>query len=71
MEPNLPVLVVGPDAPPPALLEALRADGLDPRPCTPDEVLSLLAAGVAEAVLARPVPFWRLLLSRVVTSGAT
>ncbi|HVP62898.1 MAG TPA: ATP-binding protein [Myxococcaceae bacterium] len=71
MEPSLPVLVVGPDAPSPALLDELRAGGLDPRPCTPDEVLGLLGAGVAEAVLARPVPFWRLLLSRVVTSGAT
>ncbi len=71
MEATLPVLVVGPDAPPAALLDALRAGGLDPRPCAPDEVLGLLGAGVAEAVLARPVPFWRLLLSRVVTSGAT
>ncbi|HTS80719.1 MAG TPA: ATP-binding protein [Myxococcaceae bacterium] len=71
MEPTLPVLVVGPDAPAPAFLESLRAAGLDPRPCTPDDVLGLLAAGVAEAVLARPVPFWRLLLSRVVASGAT
>ncbi len=68
---TLPVLVVGSDAPAPALLEGLRAGGLDPRPCTADEVLTLLGSGVAEAVLARPVPGWRLLLSRVVSSGAT
>jgi len=68
---TLPVLVVGPDAASPALLEGLRAGGLDPRPCTADEVLTLLGSGVAEAVLARPVPGWRLLLSRVVSSGAT
>ena len=71
MEPTLPVLVVGPDTPSPALLEALRKGGLDPRPCAPDDVLGLLATGVAEAVVAHPVPFWRLLLSRVVTAGAT
>src|SRR5262245_2928508 len=71
MEPPLPVLVVGPDTPAPGLLESLRADGLDPRPCSEEEVLGLLGAGVAEAVLARPLPGWRLLLSRVVTSGAT
>jgi len=71
MEPTLPVLVVGPDTPSPALLEALRTGGVDPRPCAPDDVLGLLAAAVAEAVVAQPVPFWRLLLSRVVTAGAT
>ena len=71
MEPTLPVLVVGPDTPSPALLEALRKGGLDPRPCASDDVLGLLATGVAEAVVAQPVPFWRLLLSRVVTAGAT
>src|SRR5678815_5320052 len=71
MESTFPVLVVGPDAPSPALLEALRKDGLDPRPCAPDDVLGLLSSAVAEAVVAQPVPFWRLLLSRVVTAGAT
>jgi hypothetical protein len=34
-------------------------------------VLGLLSTAVAEAVVAQPVPFWRLLLSRVVTAGAT
>ncbi|HET9155196.1 MAG TPA: ATP-binding protein [Myxococcaceae bacterium] len=71
MEPTLPVLVVGPDTPSPALLEALRKGGLDPRPCAPDDVLGLLSAAVAQAVVTQPVPFWRLLLSRVVTAGAT
>ena len=71
MEPTLPVLVVGPDTPSPALLEALRKGGVDPRPCAPDDVLGLLASGVAQAVVAQPVPFWRLLLSRAVTAGAT
>jgi len=71
MEPTLPVLVVGPDTPSPALLEALRKGGIDPRPCAPDDVLGLLSTAVAEAVVAQPVPFWRLLLSRVVTAGAT
>src|SRR5678815_2304419 len=71
MEATLPVLVVGLDTPSPALLDALRKGGLDPRPCAPDEVLGLLASGVAEAVVSHPVPFWRLLLSRVVTAGAT
>src|SRR5215467_5664953 len=69
MEPTLPVLVVGPGAP--ALLDVLRGQGLDPRPCGPEDVLGLLATGVADAVLALPVPGWRLLLSRAVTSGAT
>ncbi|HET9037160.1 MAG TPA: hypothetical protein VFN45_13180, partial [Myxococcaceae bacterium] len=71
MEATLPVLVVGPDTPSPALLDALRRGGLDPRPCAPDDVLGLLASAVAEAVVVQPVPFWRLLLSRVVTAGAT
>ncbi len=71
MEATLPVLVVGPDTPSPALLDALRKGGLDPRPCAPDDVLGLLASAVAEAVVVQPVPFWRLLLSRVVTAGAT
>ena len=71
MEPTLPVLVVGPDTPSPALLQALRKGGVDPRPCAPDDVLGLLSSAVAEAVVAQPVPFWRLLLSRVVTAGAT
>src|SRR5262249_18999822 len=71
MEPTLPVLVVGPDTPSPALLDALRNGGLDPRPCGPDDVLGLLSASVARAVVAQPVPFWRLLLSRVVTAGGT
>jgi len=71
MEPTFPVLVVGHDTPSPALLEALRKGGVDPRPCAPDDVLGLLASGVAEAVVAQPVPFWRLLLSRAVTAGAT
>ena len=71
MEPTLPVLVVGTDTPSPALLEALRKGGVEPRPCAPDDVLALLATAVAEAVVAQPVPFWRLLLSRVVTAGAT
>ena len=67
MESTLPVLVVGPDTPTPALLEALRKGGVDPRPCAADDVLGLLSTGVAAAVVAQPVPFWRLLLSRVVT----
>lgn len=71
MEPTLPVLVVGAEAPSAVLLDALRAGGLDPRSCTPDEVPGLLGAGVADAVVARPLPGWRLLLSRVVSSGAT
>jgi signal transduction histidine kinase len=71
MEPTLPVLVVGPDTPSPALLEALRQGGIDPRPCGPDDVLGLLSAGVARAVVVQPIPFWRLLLSRAVTAGAT
>ena len=71
MEPTLPVLVVGPDTASPVLLEALRKAGLDPRPCAPDDVLGLLSTAVAEAVVAQTVPFWRLLLSRVVTAGAT
>ena len=69
MEPTLQVLVVGPDTPSPSLLEALRKGGVDPRPCLPDDVLGLLSAAVAEAVVAQPIPFWRLLLSRVVTAG--
>jgi signal transduction histidine kinase len=52
------------------MLEALRAGGLEPRPCTPDEVLSLLSSAVADAVVAPAVPGWRLLLSRVAASGA-
>ena len=71
MEPTLQVLVVGPDTPSPSQLEALRKGGVDPRPCLPDDVLGLLSAAVAEAVVAQPIPFWRLLLSRVVTAGAT
>jgi signal transduction histidine kinase len=71
MEPTLPVLVVGPDTPSPVLLEALRQGGIDPRPCGPDDVLGLLSAGVARAVVVQPIPFWRLLLSRAVTAGAT
>ena len=71
MEPTLPVLVVGTDAPPQALLDGLRSAGLDPRPCSPGDVPTLLATGVAEAVVSEPVPGWRLLLSRVVTSGAS
>ncbi len=71
MEPTLPLLVAGPEAPPAALLEALRAGGVDPRPCAPDDVPGLLATGVAGAVLASPLPGWRLLLSRVVTAGGT
>ena len=70
MEAPLPVLFVGPGAPPAAMLDTLRAAGLDPRPCGPDEVLSLLAGAVAEAVVATPVAGWRLLLSRAVSSGA-
>ena len=71
MEPTLPVLVVGPDTPSPALLDALRKGGVDPRVCGPDDVLGLLSSAVAQAVVAQPVPFWRLLLSRAVTAGAT
>ena len=69
MEPTLPVLVVGPGAP--ALLDVLRGQGLDPRPCGPEDVLGLLATGVAGAVVSGAVPGWRLLLSRAVASGAT
>ncbi|HEY1333890.1 MAG TPA: hypothetical protein VGF31_06515, partial [Myxococcaceae bacterium] len=71
MEPTLPVLVVGPDTPSPALLEALRKGGVEPRACAADDVLGLLATAVADAVVAQPIPFWRLFLSRVVTAGAT
>ena len=70
MEAPLPVLVVGSGVPPATLLDALRAAGLDPRPCGPDDVLGLLAGAVAEAVVATPVAGWRLLLSRAVSSGA-
>jgi len=51
-----PVLVVGSGPAVPALLEALRAGGLEPRACAADEVLSLLASAVAEAVVAPAVP---------------
>ncbi|MGZ6076744.1 MAG: ATP-binding protein [Myxococcaceae bacterium] len=66
----MPVLVVGSAPATAALLEALRGVGLDPRPCAPDEVLSLLSSAVADAVVASAIPGWRLLLSRVVASGA-
>ena len=70
MSSPLAVLVVGSAPATPALLEALRGAGLDPRPCAPDEVLSLLSSSVADAVVASAIPGWRLLLSRVVASGA-
>jgi len=70
MESPSPVLLVAAGEPPSSLIDALRGEGLEPRPVQADEAIRLVASGAADVVVCTESPGWRLLLSRLAAAGA-